>query len=349
MVTSTAEVRTQNIHFTNANKQSVVTPAVAGKVDAKNASTSPLKQLSYQPDGYAVSKTLLAKGQQQATSVQIAQQALGAVGRELQAIKKVLSAELIAHRTIDPSSQTNANRHLDSIKSILNQAKSDGLRVIDAELKVNIDKPITRTFSVPGLNVLRQREHSELIKLSFQQLGTVVVNMDAKLSDKALVSQIDRHVIPFGLRASVQDNGDITFRANEHDYQSLEGKVQVVGQGHRYPAGQANTLTIKPEPGGIEDGQLSLNNREQIRDTLVKVNQHLRQVQQSLDDIKAYQTALAKQMAAAKANTAVSDIKQVEDKLSQLSGTGNQQFSATYRTLAAQANVHRHTVVALLK
>ncbi|WP_318433105.1 flagellin [Photobacterium leiognathi] len=349
MVTSTAEVRTQSVNFTNASKRAAIVPSAADKIDTKKIAGANLKQLSYQQDGYTVSKTLLAKGQQQVTSVQIAKQALAVVGRDLQAIKKILSTELITQRAVSPSAQSSANHHLDSIKHTLHNAKSDGLRVIDAELKVNIDRPITRTFSVPGLNVQRQREHSELIKISFQQLGTVVVNMDAKLSDKALVSQIDRHVIPFGLRASVQDNGDITFRANEHDYQSLEGKVRVVGQGHRYPAGQANTLTIKPEPEGIEDGQLSLNNREQIRDTLVKVNQHLRQVQQSLDDIKAYQTALAKQMAAAKANTAVSDIKQVEDKLSQLSGTGNQQFSATYRTLAAQANVHRHTVVALLK
>ncbi|PSV26214.1 MULTISPECIES: flagellin [unclassified Photobacterium] len=349
MVTSTSEVRTQSINFANASKQAAIVPSAADTIDTKKIAGSNLKQLSYQQDGYTVSKTLLAKGQQQVTSVQIAQQALGVVGRDLQAIKKILSTELIAQRAVSPSAQSNANHHLDSIKHTLNNAKSDGLRVIDAELKVNIDRPITRTFSVPGLNVQRQREHSELIKLSFQQLGTVVVNMDAKLSDKALVSQIDRHVIPFGLRASQQDNGDIVFRTNEQSFQGLEGKVQVIGQGHRYPAGQANTLTIKPEPEGIEDSQFTFNNREQIRDTLVKVNQHLRQVQQSLDDIKAYQAVLAKQMADAKANTSLGDVKQVEEKLSQLSGAGNQQFSATYRSLAAQANVHRHTVVALLK
>ncbi|EAR57290.1 putative flagellin [Photobacterium sp. SKA34] len=349
MVTSTSEVRTQSINFTSANKKAAIVPSVADKVDTKKVSGSELKQLSYQQDGFSVSKTLLAKGQQQVTSVQIAQQALSVVGRDLQAIKKILSTELIAQRVVSPSAQNNANHHLDSIKHTLNNAKSDGLRVIDAELKVNIHRPITRTFSVPGLNVQRQREHSELIKLSFPQLGTVVVNMDAKLSDKALVSQVDRNVIPFGLRASQQDNGDILFRTNEEGFQGLEGKVQVIGQGHRYPAGQANTLTIKPEPEGIEDGQFTLNNREKIRDALVQVNQHLRQVQQSLDDIKAYQASLAKQMAAAKANTSLGDVKQVEDKLSQLSGAGNQQFSATYRSLAAQANVHRHTVVALLK
>lgn len=348
MVSSTVEVRQQGVRLTGQGKTTIAPPMVADKARVPHSATS--QQYASLPQGaYSVSKTLLAKGQQQVTTVQIAHQTLQHVGRELISMKKVLTQALKSNQPASPDTAQQVASKQQSIKQWLESATSDGGRVLDSQLRVQLEQGAARTFTVPGLNLSRQRHQNEQIRLDFPQTGTVMINFNSQMDDKQLVDQIDRSLIPLGMRAAATQEGDLIFRAKDADFNQMQQQVMVTGQGHRYPAGQPNVVKLQPEPEGVEDLAVNLGNRDGIRYTVGKVNQHLRQVQQSLDDIKAYQGELAKQMVQVKAQSRLGDIETIEGKLDTVSNMGNVNFTTTYQAVSAQANVHRHTVVALLR
>lgn len=348
MVSSMVEVRSQGVRLTGQGKASIAPSMVSGNTKPLHSAAS-LKPASLPQGVYSVSKTQLAKGQQQVTSVQIAQQALQQVGRELVSMKKVLGQALKSNQPVSEATVRQVSSQQQNIRQTLENATSDGARVLDSQLRVQLEHGAERTFTIPGLNLSRQRQQNEQIRLDFPQTGTVVINFTSQSSDKQLVDQIDRSLIPMGVRAAATEEGELIFRTKDADFNQMKQQVMVTGQGHRYPAGQPNVVKLQPEPEGVEDLAINLGNRDGIRQTVGKVNQHLRQVQQSLDDIKAYQSELAKQMAQFSAQGNLGDMKAIQGKLDTFSRKTNAYFTTTYQAVSAQANVHRHTVVALLR
>ena len=143
-------------------------------------------------------------------------------------------------------------------------------------------------------------------------------------------------------------SGSILFEARDNAYQQMQQKVMVTGEGHRFPAGQPNVLNLKSEPDGIAELGFDLASRDGMQQTIAKVNQHLRQVQTSLQEAKAFHGELNTQMRSIQNKTAQLSVDDVNAKLDgfvQKSG----EFTSTFQALNAQANVRRHTVVALLK
>lgn len=82
----------------------------------------------------------------------------------------------------------------------------------------------------------------------------------------------------------------------------MQQKVLVTGEGHRFPAGQANVLNLKSEPDGIAELSFDLGSRDGIKQTIAKVNQHIRQVQTSLEEAKAFHGELNSKCALCRAN-----------------------------------------------
>ncbi|MDX1301089.1 flagellin [Photobacterium sp.] len=351
MVNSTVEVRPQGVRLPGNEKASIA-PSYSAEKTTNNPHSVSVNNASLPKGAYSVSKALLAKGQQQVTVVQIAQQAIHKVGSELQSMKRVLTQTL--HSPGDPSlSNSNQAKQLiqqqTNIKSWLQSAVSDGVRVLDSQLRIQVDREPERSFMIPGLDLTRQRHQDEQIRLDFPNSGTALITLNSQRDDQQLASQIDRSLVPLGIRASLGSNGELLFKAKESDFSQMSQQVMVTGQGHRYPAGQPNMIKLKPEPEGIEDLSINLSSRDNIRRTISKVTQGLRQVQQSIDEIKVYQTEFARQVTQIKAQINVDDIAAIEGKISSLTSAVNTNFTATYQAVSAQANVHRHTVVALLK
>lgn len=230
----------------------------------------------------------------------------------------------------------------------MDQARFDGQRVVDNELNLKLDRADIRRFSIPGLNVNRLKEKAEQIRLDFPQGNSVMIQFDGQSDGSKTVKMLDRSLIPLGMRASVTQDGNIVFEAKESAYKQMKQKVMVTGQGHRFPAGQANTLNLKSEPDGIAELRFDLSSRDGIKQGIAKVNQHLAQAQTSLEQARQYHSELNTQMQTLRSQTRLLSSEQTTEKLTQFHAAADQ-FSSTYQALNAQANVRRHTVVALLR
>ncbi|EKO3411855.1 flagellin [Vibrio fluvialis] len=346
MAMSTVEVRPHGIRLTG-QEQASITPS-----RSSDSARLPARQTrALQADttsAYSVSGVLLTQGQQQATSVQIASKSLQFVGKELTTIKRGLTQAMTQGADNVPNLKETLTRSKMTIEAVLDQARFDGQRVVDNELNLKLDRADIRRFSIPGLNVNRLKEKAEQIRLDFPQGNSVMIQFDGQSDGSKTVKMLDRSLIPLGIRASVTQDGNIVFEAKESAYKQMKQKVMVTGQGHRFPAGQANTLNLKSEPDGIAELRFDLSSRDGIKQGIAKVNQHLAQAQTSLEQARQYHSELNTQMQTLRSQTRLLSSEQTTEKLTQFHAAADQ-FSSTYQALNAQANVRRHTVVALLR
>lgn len=346
MVMSTVEVRPHGIRLTGQDQASIMPTRSADSSRVVTPRSASVAADAVQT--YSVSGVLLAQGQQHATSVQIASKSLQTIGKELTEVKRGLAQALNQGAHNVPGLQDKLARAKNNIQHTLELARFDGQKVIDNELNLKLDKADIRRFSIPGLNIHRLSDKAEQIRLDFPQGQSVMVQFDGQSNGQRTVKMLDRSLIAMGMRASLADDGTILFESRENAYQQMQQKVFVTGEGHRFPAGQANALNLKAEPDGIAELRFDLGSRDGIKQSITKVNHHLRQVQTSLDSAKAFHGQLNAQMRSIEHHTQVLSVEQVNSKLDNLHSTAGQ-FSSAFQALNAQANVRRHTVVALLK
>ncbi|EDL70980.1 hypothetical protein [Vibrio campbellii] len=346
MVMSTVEVRPHSIRLGGQEQASIMPTRSADSSSA--IKPRPTQVQADTASAYSVSGIQLTQGQQQATAVQIASKSLQVIGKELTQIKRGLTQAVNQGVQNVPGLQEGLVRSKASIQQVVEQASFDGQKVIDNELHLKLDKADIRRFSIPGLNVHRLSEKAEQIRLDFPQGQSVMIQFDGQADGARTVKMLDRSLIAMGMRASLAEDGTILFEARETAYQQMQQKVLVTGEGHRFPAGQANVLNLKSEPDGIAELSFDLGSRDGIKQTIAKVNQHIRQVQTSLEEAKAFHGELNSQMRTVQSQSKQLSAADVNAKLDGFMTTSGQ-FSSTFQALNAQANVRRHTVVALLK
>ncbi|AXB33807.1 flagellin [Vibrio campbellii] len=346
MVMSTVEVRPQSIRLGGQEKASIMPTRSADSSSA--IKPRPTQIQADTASAYSVSGIQLTQGQQQATAVQIASKSLQVIGKDLTQIKRGLTQAVNQGVQNVPGLQEGLVRSKASIQQVVEQARFDGQKVIDNELHLKLDKADIRSFSIPGLNVHRLSEKAEQIRLDFPQGQSVIIQFDGQADGARTVKMLDRSLIAMGMRASLAEDGTILFAARDTAYQQMQQKVLVTGEGHRFPAGQANVLSLKSEPDGIAELSFDLGSRDGIKQTIAKVNQHIRQVQTSLEEAKAFNGELNSQIRTVQSQSKQLSATDVNAKLGGFMATSGQ-FSSTFQALNAQANVRRHTVVALLK
>ncbi|HHX8450006.1 TPA: flagellin [Vibrio diabolicus] len=346
MVMSTVEVRPHSIRLGGQEQASIMPTRSADSSTA--IKPRPAQVQADTASAYSVSGIQLTQGQQQATAVQIASKSLQVIGKELTQIKRGLTQAVNQGVQNVPGLQDTLVRSKATIQNVVEHARFDGQKVLNNELHLKLDKADIRRFSIPGLNVHRLSDKAEQIRLDFPQGQAVMIQFDGQADGARTVKMLDRSLIALGMRASLADDGSILFEARDNAYQQMQQTVMVTGEGHRFPAGQPNVLNLKSEPDGIAELGFDLASRDGMKQTIAKVNQHLRQVQTSLQEAKAFHGELNTQMRSIQNKTAQLSVDDVNAKLDgfvQKSG----EFTSTFQALNAQANVRRHTVVALLK
>ncbi|HHX8294905.1 TPA: flagellin [Vibrio diabolicus] len=346
MVMSTVEVRPHSIRLGGQEQASIMPTRSADSSAA--IKPRPAQVQADTASAYSVSGIQLTQGQQQATAVQIASKSLQVIGKELTQIKRGLTQAVNQGVQNVPGLQDTLVRSKATIQNVVEHARFDGQKVLNNELHLKLDKADIRRFSIPGLNVHRLSDKAEQIRLDFPQGQAVMIQFDGQADGVRTVKMLDRSLIALGMRASLADDGSILFEARDNAYQQMQQEVMVTGEGHRFPAGQPNVLNLKSEPDGIAELGFDLASRDGMKQTIAKVNQHLRQVQTSLQEAKAFHGELNTQMRSIQNKTAQLSVDDVNAKLDgfvQKSG----EFTSTFQALNAQANVRRHTVVALLK
>ncbi|MGL5949294.1 MAG: hypothetical protein ACRCYV_09765 [Aeromonas sp.] len=284
--------------------------------------------------------SLIGGAQQKIADAQGSEKALGQVMLELRRLDQQLqrqgvNGEQVANRL------KQLEAHVTAPKGPLTAALKPRMLLAPNSQRLS--------YGAEQLDLVSPKSSAERLVMAFPSAGSAQeINLPANGTPLEAVKSIDKSLRKEQIQARINELGKLELSVSESQRRKLDEPVLVSGQGIRVPAGNPVPVQFKQTPGqlsqlgnGISAGEIA-----QERQRLQKMMQ---EIERSIRELKAFRLESAKQLAQVRARTSMASSEQVgelQQRLStQLKDGG---FMGTLSTLAAQANVSRQGVVALL-
>lgn len=286
---------------------------------------------------------------QQLSSMQTAESYLADLHNRLSQLKLSLSRELGAPS--QAAGQDAIREQFQQVDELLQQRSRRSGNTLDANLKLRLNEPVRSRFSLQGLDSLdtiRQSGRETLLFSGGRQLAEpVAVVLDDNLSDEQILRRFNVTLGNAGIRAELDQHGQLKFSARESDWQQLKGQLAVQGEGKLFAKG-AQRLASE------EERALSLPAEPQL-DSLRELRRLLDRVVSGLDKVTALREQLSQRQREIReflARQADADEQQwaleFARELYELMQRSPSSYAAVTQTVVAQANIGRFAVVSLL-
>lgn len=286
---------------------------------------------------------------QQLSSMQTAESYLADLHNRLSQLKLSLSRELGAPS--QAAGQDAIREQFQQVDELLQQRSRRSGNTLDANLKLRLNEPVRSRFSLQGLDSLdtiRQSGRETLLFSGGRQLAEpVAMVLDDNLSDEQILRRFNATLGNAGIRAELDQHGQLKFSARESDWQQLKGQLAVQGEGKLFAKG-AQRLASE------EERALSLPAEPQL-DSLRELRRLLDSVVSGLDKVTALREQLSQRQREIReflARQADADEQQwaleFARELYELMQRSPSSYAAVTQTVVAQANIGRFAVVSLL-
>jgi hypothetical protein len=223
---------------------------------------------------------------------------------------------------------------------------------LDANLKLRLTEPVRSRFSLQGLESLekiRQSGRETLLFSGGRQLAEpVAVVLDDEMSDEQILRRFNGSLGQAGIRAELDQNGELKFSAREGDWQKLKDQLAAQGEGKLFDKGRYVRVQSEDEQLLSFPEELQLDSFRELRrllDSVVagldKVTSLREQLSNRQQEIREF---LARQAHADEKQWAM-DFSRSVFNLMQRSPSS---YAAVTQTVVAQATISRFAVVSLL-
>ncbi|MGF1682686.1 hypothetical protein [Photobacterium minamisatsumaniensis] len=337
---------------TGASRQQQVIARPANKVAAvpDNKQPDPLRLSQTLTPEHTRQHSLIQRAQHKVAASRVAESSLNDIGKHLVQLNKRVDFALKADNT-SPKITAEIEQLTSRMEQRLQQATYQDQPVLNRQLKPVYHGEPRTAFQIRGLDTKRvsSRDETLIFNLGKGGANAVPVKLAANATPEQQAMQFRQALNEHGIGVSLNKQRQLAFSANEADWQHLSQKMRVVGQGDRFPAGQANrakldTIETRFEPlkWQTDKDQLRQTQAEaqrmmkQIKASIQELRQHNQDVMQRIDTINQRNGYLNEQV-----------LSSVEADLDRMLPS-NDNFATAFQNLKTQANVHRHTVVSLL-
>lgn len=287
---------------------------------------------------------------QQLSSMQTAESYLADLHSRLSQLKLSLSRELGAPG--QAASQEAIREQFQQVDELLQQRSTRSGNTLDANLKLRLTEPVRSRFSLQGLDSLdtiRQSGRETLLFSGGRQLAEpVAVVLDDNLSDEQVLRRFNATLGNAGIRAELDQHGQLKFSARESEWQQLKDQLAVQGEDKLFAKGRFQRLQSQ------EERALSLPAEPQL-DSLRELRRLLDNVVAGLDKVSALREQLSQRQREIReflARQADADEQQwaleFSRELYELMQRSPSSYAAVTQTVVAQANIGRFAVVSLL-
>ncbi|KIL03544.1 hypothetical protein QX25_16405 [Stutzerimonas stutzeri] len=287
---------------------------------------------------------------QQLSSMQSAENYLADLHGRLSQLKLSLGRELGA---ATPGSGAEAiGEQLEAVGTLLGQRRERSAEALDADFRLRLNEPVRSRFTLAGLSspeAIRESGAETLVFRAGRQLAEpVAVVLDEAMSDEQILRRFNASLGQAGIRAELDDDGQLRFSARESLWDALKGELAVRGEGklfagerfQRVDSHQEQLLELPAEP--------ALDSFNELRQVLDKVVAALDRIANLRDQLgqrqKEIREFLARQADRDEKQWAL-DFSRSVFNLMQRSPSS---YAAVTQTVAAQATLSRFTVVSLL-
>lgn len=276
----------------------------------------------------------LSQAQNQIAQLQAAEQSLTQAYQQLRPLAQRLQASAMA-----PEQQSRWSEQLARLSGHLQQQGR-----LDARLQpVALDGDAARyRYQLDKVDLLSPRPVRERVTLLLAgQQQAMGISIAPGQRPVVTLTQLNRHLAPLGITAEAEQ-GKLQLIARERGEAILRQPILMQGEGVRVPAGEPVLIKATPEPDALaplqtaaQKGEL-LSEREHLKRVMVRIQDYSQRLQEQRQLI-LQQTAKAWPVAAAKEPGATPLPAQAS------------RFEQLVSALLAQANVSRHSAVALLR
>jgi len=262
---------------------------------------------------------------------------------QLRNLKADLSARLANRQRADGTLDARVRQFSNSWR---NRSQASG-GTLDARLKFS-NKASTTRFTVRGMTMANLRNGGrEVLAISLgggQNLRSVV--LEPGLTDEQIAQRFDDALAPSGVRADLNEDGQLEFTTDESSWTNVRDTIAVQGGGIRFPTGQLNRVKAEAEAPAVDPDSWQTSDMESIRATLQQVVQALAQVEQAIASVH---TAL-NQVSARVQSAAPSDTIDGMDQVAQnfVSTAKQPGYQSLLSITSALAGISRERVISLL-
>ena len=176
---------------------------------------------------------------QQLSSMQSADSYLGDLQTRLSQLKLNLSRQISSPQ---PNGEESIRQTVQQVGELLKERSKRSGNSLDANLKLRLTEPVRSRFSLQGLESLdkiRQSGRETLLFSGGRQLAEpVAVVLDDEMSDEQILRRFNGSLGQAGIRAELDQNGELMFSAREGDWQKLKDQLAVQGEGKLFDKGR---------------------------------------------------------------------------------------------------------------
>ena len=286
---------------------------------------------------------------QQLSSMQSADSYLGDLQTRLSQLKLNLSRQISSPQ---PNGEESIRQTVQQVGELLKERSKRSGNSLDANLKLRLTEPVRSRFSLQGLESLdkiRQSGRETLLFSGGRQLAEpVAVVLDDEMSDEQILRRFNGSLGQAGIRAELDQNGELMFSAREGDWQKLKDQLAVQGEGKLFDKGRYVRVQSEDEQLLSFPEELQLDSFRELRRLLDSVVAGLDKVPSLREQLSNRQQEirefLARQAHADEKQWAM-DFSRSVFNLMQRSPSS---YAAVTQTVVAQATISRFAVVSLL-
>jgi len=286
---------------------------------------------------------------QQLSSMQSADSYLGDLQTRLSQLKLNLSRQISSPQ---PNGEESIRQTVQQVGELLKERSKRSGNSLDANLKLRLTEPVRSRFSLQGLESLdkiRQSGRETLLFSGGRQLAEpVAVVLDDEMSDEQILRRFNGSLGQAGIRAELDQNGELMFSAREGDWQKLKDQLAVQGEGKLFDKGRYVRVQSEDEQLLSFPEELQLDSFRELRrllDSVVagldKVTSLREQLSNRQQEIREF---LARQAHADEKQWAMDFSRSVFNLMQRSTSS----YAAVTQTVVAQATISRFAVVSLL-
>ena len=263
---------------------------------------------------------------------------------QLRSLKADLSARLATRQQRDGTLDARIRQFSNTWRS---RSQASG-GTLDSRLKYS-NKSSTQRFTVRGMSLANLRSGArEVLAISVgsgQNLRSVV--LEPGLSDDEIAQRFDDALAPVGVRADINDDGQLEFTTAESSWANVRDTISVQGGGVRFPTGQMNRVKAEPETPAVDPDNWQTSDADAVRTTLQQVVQALSQVEAAIASVHAaLSQASTRVQDAAPAGVTTAGMSQVAQNF--ISTTNQPGYQSLLSITSALAGISRERVISLL-
>lgn len=217
---------------------------------------------------------------EQLTSAQQALSFVDGLLGQLEGVKSGLSRELTQRQL----NQGDLQRQLEQFNEQWRKRQTASGGSLDGQLRFHLAADARQGFTVKGLDLAAlSGGQAETLVFSTGESGAAPasVQVGGASEEEDLLRRFNRGLAASGVRAEMNEDGQLAFSVPESQWGALSERMTVRGGGIRFPGGIPQRLKLQPEAEAFQPERWKVGDHAQVRQALQSVVRSIGQLQQT--------------------------------------------------------------------